>query len=244
MPSVSRRHLLLALAASVAIHLLMMAWVRLPAMQATPAGSRDAIEVLLLAPPKPTVLARPASGASRPSPRPVPNPATNSARKAVVADIRPAAERMPITLAPDSRLQASQAVSRPPGEVPKEPTTESHASPEADTVPRASTSSHGLLAASLEHARGVVQDQIRDQIREEAMERRGPPGSSPPPVLARPVLPAIDAALYRPAPGEQRRADGLLKVVSASGRVYCLQAPSPSMGGGLVPVLSVPTNCP
>ena len=68
MPWVSRRHLLLALAASMAIHLLMMAWVRLPAMREAPAGSTDTIEVLLLPPDKPTVLARLASGASRPSP--------------------------------------------------------------------------------------------------------------------------------------------------------------------------------
>lgn len=68
--------------------------------------------------------------------------------------------------------------------------------------------------------------------------------SPSPSVLARPVLPVLDEALSRPAPGEQRLANGLLKVVSTSGRVYCLQVPSPSMGGGLVPVLSVPTNCP
>lgn len=236
MPWVSRRHLLLALAASMAIHLLMMAWVRLPAMREAPAGSTDTIEVLLLAPDKPTAPVEPASGASRVSPKP--------AYKAVLADIRSTLERMPDTSAPDSRSQASHAVSRPSGEVPTEPAAESHAMPEADTAPRPSNPYAGLLAASLEHARDVVRDQIREESKEEVRGRRDPPGSLPPPVLARPILLAIDAALGRPVPGEQRLANGLLKVVSASGRVYCLQEPSPSMGGGLVPILSVPTNCP
>lgn len=60
----------------------------------------------------------------------------------------------------------------------------------------------------------------------------------------RPFLPGLDRALKREPPGERYLGNGLTRVVTPSGRDYCLQAPPDFARGGPAVLLSVPTNCP
>jgi hypothetical protein len=63
-------------------------------------------------------------------------------------------------------------------------------------------------------------------------------------LLDRPFLPQLDHALRREAPSERHLANGLIRIVSADGRIYCLQTPPEFARGGPVEMLMVPTNCP
>ncbi len=63
-------------------------------------------------------------------------------------------------------------------------------------------------------------------------------------LLDRPFLPQLDHALRREAPSERQLANGLIRIVSADGRIYCLQTPPEFARGGPVEMLMVPTNCP
>ena len=58
------------------------------------------------------------------------------------------------------------------------------------------------------------------------------------------ILPRLDRALRREAPGERHYVDGLIKMVTPSGRVYCLKPPPEFARGGPTEALAVPTNCP
>lgn len=60
----------------------------------------------------------------------------------------------------------------------------------------------------------------------------------------RPFLPKLDRALRKGNAGEMRFTNGLIKITTESGRVYCLQSPPDFARGGPVDMLSVPTNCP
>ena len=60
----------------------------------------------------------------------------------------------------------------------------------------------------------------------------------------RPILPQIDRALRHETPGERRLTNGLIRIVSTDGRVYCLQPIPDFARGGPVEMLSPPTNCP
>lgn len=60
----------------------------------------------------------------------------------------------------------------------------------------------------------------------------------------RPILPELDRALRREAPGEYRLGNGLIRVVGAGGLAYCLREPSELARAGPIPPLAVPTNCP
>ena len=60
----------------------------------------------------------------------------------------------------------------------------------------------------------------------------------------RPILPLLDQALGKQRPGVQHYEGGLIKIISASGRVYCLQEQPNFARGGPVDPLSGPTNCP
>jgi hypothetical protein len=60
----------------------------------------------------------------------------------------------------------------------------------------------------------------------------------------RPILPLLDQALRKQRPGVQRFEGGLIQIISASGRVYCVQEQPNFARGGPVDPLSVPTNCP
>ena len=58
------------------------------------------------------------------------------------------------------------------------------------------------------------------------------------------ILPQLDQALGKPRPGVQRYESGLIKIVTAGGRVYCIQEQPNFARGGPVEPLSVPTTCP
>ena len=61
----------------------------------------------------------------------------------------------------------------------------------------------------------------------------------------RSMLPDLTKALKKPKPGETRFADGLIKIVTPLGAVYCLK-PLPDIvahGDPVEPTI-VPTNCP
>lgn len=60
----------------------------------------------------------------------------------------------------------------------------------------------------------------------------------------RAILPGLDRALRRNTPGERRYADGMIKMVTPSGRAYCLKPPPEFARGGPAEALAVPTNCP
>lgn len=60
----------------------------------------------------------------------------------------------------------------------------------------------------------------------------------------RPILPALDQALAKPTPGTRRYANGLTRVVTESGRVYCLQELPEYTRGGPAELPAVATNCP
>lgn len=56
----------------------------------------------------------------------------------------------------------------------------------------------------------------------------------------RPLLPALDRKLTRPKAGEDRRADGLTCITTASGQAYCLQPPPDFARGGPAEATSIP----
>ena len=59
------------------------------------------------------------------------------------------------------------------------------------------------------------------------------------------ALTPLARATARPTPGEKMIGDGLVRVISADGKVRCLQQPNASAIRDIpVPVTAVPTNCP
>lgn len=60
----------------------------------------------------------------------------------------------------------------------------------------------------------------------------------------RPILPELARALRREAAGERHLEQGLIRVVNADGRSYCLQAPPGFAHGGPTDALAVPSLCP
>lgn len=63
-------------------------------------------------------------------------------------------------------------------------------------------------------------------------------------VFERPILPQLARALRREPPGETRLANGMIKVVTTTGAIYCLQALPKFAQGGPVEPMIIPTNCP
>lgn len=85
------------------------------------------------------------------------------------------------------------------------------------------------------------------QARAIALETTGreePPPDDAGGLLDRPILPQLDHALRHEAPDERHLANGLIRIVSADGRIFCLQTPPEFARGGPVEMLMVPTNCP
>ena len=90
---------------------------------------------------------------------------------------------------------------------------------------------------------GALLDSARQIVRDD--EHRHPPPRQESLIdNDRPVLPQLARALQREPAGETRFANGMMKVVTASGSVYCLR-PMPGFArGGPVEPTSIPTNCP
>lgn len=84
----------------------------------------------------------------------------------------------------------------------------------------------------------------RSLAREMAREEAGAAPAQPGNLVDRLILPQLDQALKKPAPGVQRFEGGLVKFITSSGRVYCVQEQPNFARGGPVDPLSVPTNCP
>jgi hypothetical protein len=91
------------------------------------------------------------------------------------------------------------------------------------------------LADLLASARAIGRETARSEIW---------PSQDAGAVEDRPILPQLDRTLRREAAGERRLGNGLVRIVSASGRIYCLQAPPDFARDGPVAMVSVPTTCP
>lgn len=88
-----------------------------------------------------------------------------------------------------------------------------------------------------------LRDSVRRIVREEA---RHLPPATPDYGLAddRPILPELARALAPKEASVMQFADGLIKVVTPSGSVFCMR-PTPTFAkGGPVEPTSIPTNCP
>lgn len=88
----------------------------------------------------------------------------------------------------------------------------------------------------IDSAKNIVRDETRRKppSKEEAIN-----------IEDRPFLPVLAKALKKLKPDETRFADGLIKIVTSSGSVYCVK-PLPDIvahGGSVEPTI-VPTNCP
>jgi len=81
-------------------------------------------------------------------------------------------------------------------------------------------------------------------IGREMAAREAPPPTDADTFAERPILPRLERALRREAAGERHLGDGLIRIVSAGGRVYCLQTPPEFARGGPTASMAVPTNCP
>lgn len=85
---------------------------------------------------------------------------------------------------------------------------------------------------------------VRSVARELAHEQGAVAPAQPENPADRPILPQLDQALGKPRPGVQRYESGLIKIVTAGGRVYCIQEQPNFARGGPAEPLSVPTTCP
>ena len=89
-----------------------------------------------------------------------------------------------------------------------------------------------------------VFDSVKGIVRDEA-RRMAPSKAEETDVQDRPVLPQLAKALKKQKAGETRFADGLIKIVTLSGKALCY-TPLPDIvarGGPIEPTI-VPTNCP
>jgi hypothetical protein len=104
--------------------------------------------------------------------------------------------------------------------------------PAVQASPASSVTADGLL----DSAKQIVRDEAHRMHtgKDEAMDFE-----------ARSMLPALAQAMQKQTAGETRFADGLIKVVTPMGTVYCLKAPSADIGrGGVDELVAVPTTCP
>lgn len=187
-----RRRLVSSVAAALALHAAVLAWVGGDAL--APAPGRPTLTLRL--PPASSAPSKPEAVQTKVPPtvspvRPmVPSlaPAPVSASGRVADDV--------VTTADSRRVGASE-----PGAV-----------------------SEGLAASARQEARRIAREGGRGAARGRAELLAGSGDD-------RPALPALDRALAREAPGEKRLANGLIRVVTAAGTVYCLQTMADFMQG-------------
>ncbi len=141
---------------------------------------------------------------------------------------KPDARKTP-SMSPAKRSHVAEVTTTPKDLIPQ------HAVETEQITPSTSAQHKISIAALLESARKL------------ASEDRGAP---PPPsketmtIFERPVLPQLARAFRREVPGETRLANGMIKVVTTTGAIYCLQPlPKFAQGGPIEPMI-VPTNCP
>ena len=107
-----------------------------------------------------------------------------------------------------------------------------------------SSSSPSLLPSPSPPSIESVFDSAKGIVRDEA-RRMAPSKAEETDVPDRPVLPELAKALKKQKAGETRFADGLIKIVTLSGKALCY-TPLPDIvarGGPIEPTI-VPTNCP
>lgn len=177
-----------------------------------------------------------ALGAFGPSPRPILIEPTHAPLQWV--DLAPVVETRP----PPARLRrVAPSPPRAQNVVPAEPvprTPEPDEKPAAEvliSVPAQSRPSELPLAEIMASARAIGRETARAETW---------PSQDPGAVEDRPILPQLDRALRRAAASERRLSNGLIRIVTAGGRVYCLQEPPDFARGGPAEMLAVPTNCP
>ena len=98
------------------------------------------------------------------------------------------------------------------------------------------SSSAPSFESVFDSAKGIARDEAK---------RMAPLKAEETDVPDRPVLPALAKALKKQKAGETRFADGLIKIVTPSGKAFCYM-PLPDIvarGGPIEPTI-VPTNCP
>lgn len=121
---------------------------------------------------------------------------------------------------------------RPPATVTVEPPAVSASSPPS-LPPSPSPPS---IESVFDSVKGIVRDEAR---------RRAPSKAEATDTRDRPVLPELAKALKKQKAGETQFADGLIKIVTPSGKALCY-TPLPEIvahGGPIEPTI-VPTNCP
>lgn len=104
---------------------------------------------------------------------------------------------------------------------------------------RSENTTNPLPRFSLESLRDSVRRIVRDEAR-----HLPPPTADYGLADNRPILPELARALARKEASVMQFADGLIKVVTPSGSVFCMR-PTPTFAkGGPVEPTSIPTNCP
>jgi len=141
---------------------------------------------------------------------------------------KPDARKTP-SMSPAKRNHVAEVTTTPKDLIPQ------HAVETKQIAPSTSAPQKVSIATLLESARKL------------AREERGappPPSKETTTIFERPVLPQLARALRREVPGETRLANGMIKVVTTTGAIYCLQPlPKFAQGGPIEPMI-VPTNCP
>lgn len=161
--------------------------------------------------------------------------------------------RLEIRFAAERRPQNAAALRR---ELPREPQRRITSAPPAATSPAAPRfehlsppdAAHGIMPPTAPASPGAASTELMDAARRIAREA----GRQPSTLGHRgntddyPAFPELARAMARGKlpPGVTRFADGLLKVVTPSGSVYCLQPPPAFTHGGPTEPLAVPSNCP
>lgn len=131
-------------------------------------------------------------------------------------------------------VRMSRAASRPRRDRDATPTTSAQGTSPSAPVPEQTPPPRLAIADLRTSARAIARE---EPGREKSAAENGP-------TEVRSILPQLDRALRREPAGEHRLANGLIRVMSAGGRVCCLQPPPEFARGGPVETLSVPTTCP
>lgn len=145
----------------------------------------------------------------------------------ISAPERPPPPRPAPSVAPGKEAAARTAEAKPPEPEPAIPGVVPEA--KATATVRAALDLDVLLAA----ARALARETAASRDREELV-----------PAGERPILPLLARAMQRETAGERRLADGLVRVVTADGRAFCLQAPPGVVRGDIVDPLAVTVTCP
>jgi hypothetical protein len=125
------------------------------------------------------------------------------------------------------------------GAEPAEPRSGARPVPETETVPPASPSEAGNRDIP---AAGALLGMARKFAREPGPRQETEPGGRYGTGLS--VSERFARILKRPEAGERRLENGMIKITTPGGTVYCITEPPQFMRSGVVPPMAVPTTCP